>query len=134
MTTVSITYEGDLHCRAVHGPSGSTLVTDAPADNQGKGEHFSPTDLVATALGTCILTVIAMKAESLGLDLSGAAVVVDKQMLSGPRRIGRLATTVTIPRRISAREQKLLEAAAHTCPVHKSMSAEVEMPIAFNWA
>jgi putative redox protein len=134
MVAVSITYVGDLTCRATHGPSGSTLVTDAPADNQGKGEHFSPTDLVATALGTCILTVIAVKAESLGLDLYGATIVVEKEMASGPRRIGRLATTVTIPGRIAAREQKLLEAAARTCPVHKSISPEVEMPIAFYWA
>lgn len=134
MVAVSITYEGELHCRATHGPSASTLVTDAPADNQGKGEHFSPTDLVAAALGTCILTVTAMKAQSLGLDLSGATVVVEKQMLAGPRRIGRLATTVTIPQPVPAREQKLLEAAAHTCPVHKSMSPEVEMPIVFNWS
>jgi putative redox protein len=134
MVAVCIVYEGGLHCRATHGPSGSTLVTDAPTDNQGRGEHFSPTDLVASALGTCILTVVAIKAESLGLDLHGATAVVEKTMLNGPRRIGRLATTVTIPQSVPARAQKLLEAVAHTCPVHRSMSPEVEMPIAFNWA
>jgi putative redox protein len=134
MVAVSIAYEGGLHCRATHSPSGSTLVTGAPADNHGNGEHFSPTDLVATALGTCTLTAIAMKAQSLGLDLSGATIVVEKEMLSGPRRIGRLASTVTIPQSVPTRERTLLEAAARACPVHKSMSPEVEMPIAFSWA
>ena len=105
MVAVSISYEGELRCRATHGPSGSTLITGAPADNQGKGEHFSPSDLVATALGSCILTVIAMKARSLGLDLSGATVVVEKEMSNAPRKIRCLASTVTIPQRVAPREQ-----------------------------
>jgi putative redox protein len=133
MVAVSIKYLGDLHCEATHGPSGAKLITDAPADNMGKGEAFSPTDLVATALGTCILTVLAMKAQAMRIDLTGATVVVDKEMASGPRRIGRLATRVAIPHQVADRDRKVLEAAAFTCPVHKSMSSEVEMPITFEW-
>ena len=133
MVAINIEYEGDLHCRAMHGPSGVELITDAPADNMGKGESFSPTDLVATALGTCILTVMGIKAQSMGIDIAGATVTVDKEMASNPRRIGRLATTVHILHHIADRDKKVLESAAFTCPVHKSMSSEIDMPIIFNW-
>ena len=131
MVAINIEYVGNLHCRATHTPSGMQLVTDAPADNMGKGEAFSPTDLVATALGTCIMTVMGTKAQSMGIDLSGSTVVVVKEMTTGPRRIGRLASRVVIPLQISDRDKKVLEATAFTCPVHKSMSSEVEMPITF---
>jgi putative redox protein len=133
MVAINIEYKGDLHCRATHGPSGVELITDAPADNMGKGESFSPTDLVATALGTCILTVMGIKAQSMGIDIAGATVTVDKEMATNPRRIGRLATTVHIFRHIADRDKKVLESAAFTCPVHKSMSSEIDMPIIFNW-
>jgi len=133
MVAINIEYQGNLHCRATHVPSGVELITDAPADNMGKGETFSPTDLVAAALGTCILTVMGMKAQSMGIDLTGSTIVVDKEMASGPRRIGRLATSLVIPHQIANRDRKILEAAAFTCPVHKSMSSKVEMPITFEW-
>lgn len=133
MVAINIEYEGDLHCRATHCPSGVELITDAPADNMGKGESFSPTDLVATALGTCILTVMGIKAQSMGIDIAGAMVTVDKEMAINPRRIGRLATTVHILHHITDRDKKVLESAAFTCPVHKSMSSEIDMPIIFNW-
>lgn len=133
MVSITMEYQGDLHCRAVHGPSGTTLLTDAPADNQGNAESFSPTDLVATALGTCILTVMGMKAQAMGIDISGATATVEKAMLSGPRRIGRLATRISIPHVLSEHQKDLLERSALTCPVHKSMSAEIEMPIDFAW-
>ena len=134
MVAINIEYVGNLHCKATHAPSGVELITDAPADNMGKGETFSPTDLVATALGTCILTVMGTKAQSMGIDLTGSTVVVDKEMTSGPRRISRLATSVVVPHQISDRDRKVLEAAAFTCPVHKSMSSEVAMPITFEWS
>jgi putative redox protein len=134
MVGIKIEYVGDLHCKATHIPSGVELITDAPADNMGKGETFSPTDLVATALGTCILTVMGTKAHSMGIDLTGATIVVDKEMASSPRRIGRLATRVAIPQQLAERDRKVLEASAFTCPVHKSMSSDVEMPITFQWA
>lgn len=133
MVAINIEYQGDLHCLATHGPSGAELGTDAPADNMGKGETFSPTDLVATALGTCILTTMAIKAQSMGIDLTGATVSVEKEMTSSPRRIGRLTTNLVIPHEVAERERKVLEATAHACPVHKSMSPDVEMPITFQW-
>ena len=134
MVAINIEYVGNLHCKATHVPSGVELITDAPADNMGKGEAFSPTDLVATALGNCILTVKGTRAQSMGIDLTGSTVVVDKEMTSGPRRISRLATSVVVPHQISDRDRKVLEAAAFTCPVHKSMSSEVAMPITFEWS
>jgi len=133
MVAIKITYQGDMHCQAVHIPSGTTLVTDAPADNLGKAESFSPTDLVATALGSCILTVMGIKAQAMDVDITGATVAVEKDMVANPRRIGRLAVTVTLPQRLAERQMQQLERAAFSCPVHKSMSPEVEMPIAFVW-
>src|SRR5467141_672960 len=95
MFNVSIKYTGDLHCEATHGPSKSKLATDAPADNKGKGEAFSPTDLVATALGTCISTTMGIKAELLGVDLRGMKVSVQKEMSNdAPRRIVTLPSEV----------------------------------------
>ena len=131
---ITVAYEGDLHCRAVHGPSGVQLATDAPVDNQGKGESFSPTDLVATALGTCILTVMGIKAQSLGLDIAGSTATVEKAMAAAPaRRIRRLSAIVHVPHDISADDQKRLEAAAKSCPVHKSLHSDIEAPINFCW-
>ena len=134
MVALEMEYLGDLHCKAVHGPSGTTLDTDAPKDNQGRGEAFSPTDLVATALGTCILTTMGILARTLGLDISGATASVIKDMATVPtRRLGRLAVTLKMPAGISAEDRVKLERAAHTCPVHKSMHPDVAMPIAFIW-
>ena len=133
MVSITMEYQGNLHCRAINDPSGMELFTDAPADNQGKAESFSPTDLVATALGTCILTVMGLKAQALNIDISGATATVEKAMASGPRRISRLATKIVIPHALSADQKRLLERTALTCPVHKSMSPEIEMPIDFIW-
>lgn len=133
MVAIRIDYQGNLHCRAIHGPSGTALITDAPADNGGTAESFSPTDLVATALGTCILTVMGTKAQSLDIDISGSTATVEKEMASAPRRIGRLATKICIPHRLTEQIRQRLERAAFTCPVHKSLSAEIDMPIDFVW-
>jgi putative redox protein len=125
-------YTGELRCEATHGPSGSTLVTDAPADNMGRGEMFSPTDLVATALGTCIVTTMAILAERRGIDLSSATFHVEKHMVLEPiRRIGRLPVTIRMSAAIPEEQRVLLERAAHTCPVHKSLHPDVEAPITF---
>src|SRR4029453_2572512 len=97
MVQISIDYSGKLHCSATHGPSGTVLATDAPLDNQGKGESFSPTDLVATALGTCIATTMAIGAELPQMELKGMTGEVTKEMADEPRRIGRLTTEVHIP-------------------------------------
>ncbi len=134
MVTVTIAYEGDLHCKAVHGPSQTALLTDAPVDNQGKGESFSPTDLVATALGSCILTTMGIKAQLRGLDISGSTATVEKVMAAAPvRRIQTLATHVHVPHVFVAEEQVRLERVAAACPVHQSLHPDIEAPITFHW-
>jgi putative redox protein len=134
MVAIQVEYQGDLHCRAVHGPSSTELNTDAPKDNQGRGESFSPTDLVATALGTCMLTVMGIMARTLSLDIAGATATVEKEMTaSAPRMIKSLTVKIHIPHAISLENQQKLERAAHTCPVHKSLHPDVHTPIEFTW-
>jgi putative redox protein len=134
MVEVTINYNGDLHCDATHGPSGSTIATDAPTDNKGKGASFSPTDLVATALGTCMSTILAMAAQEHGLDVTGMTVKVSKEMSKdAPRRIVGLTSEVHIPLPASTVERALLENAALNCPVHKSLPPEIERPTKFFW-
>jgi putative redox protein len=134
MVEMSIRYLGGLRCEAVHGPSDTRLITDAPTDNMGKGESFSPTDLVATALGSCILTTMGIVAQRQGIDMAGARVHVAKEMVTSPhRRIGRLPVTIHMPRELSEDDRKRLENAAHTCPVHRSLHPDVEAPISFRW-
>lgn len=131
---IDITYTGELHCEAVHGPSGNRLITDAPVDNGGRGAAFSPTDLVATALGTCLLTIMGKVAERHGWDLRGTRVHVVKDMAAQPlRRIGSLRVTITLPpgRHWSADERARLENAAHTCPVAKSLHPDVQQHLEF---
>jgi len=131
---IDITYSGELHCEAVHGPSGNRLVTDAPVDNGGRGEAFSPTDLVATALGTCLVTIMGKVAERQGWDLRGTRVHVVKEMAAQPvRRIGALRVTVTLPagRNWSPEDRARLENAAHTCPVAKSLHPDVQQHLTF---
>jgi putative redox protein len=134
MVAVQIEYEGGLHCRAVHGPSETALATDAPRDNQGLGESFSPTDLVATALGTCMLTVMGIMARTLNLDIAGTTATVVKEMTAAPpRRIGSLSVTIHVPHELSTENRQKLERAAHTCPVHKSLHPDIQTPIQFSW-
>ena len=129
---VDVTYDGDLHCIAVHGPSGDRMITDAPVDNKGKGEHFSPTDLVGTALGTCILTIMGIAARERGLDLAGARAVVLKEMGAVPRRhIARLDVTLTLPAHLDEKARKIMEATAHTCPVHASLGERTKVELNF---
>jgi len=134
MVKVSTTYEGGLRCRAKHGPSGTTLVTDAPLDNHGKGESFSPTDLVATALGACMMTIMGIVAERHGVDLAGMTAETEKVMSTAPpRRIASLRTRITIPLPADHPQRAALEQAAHTCPVHKSLDPEIDAAIEFVW-
>lgn len=133
MVQISIDYSGKLHCSATHGPSGTVLATDAPLDNQGKGESFSPTDLVATALGTCIATTMAIVAERHQVELQGMTVQVTKEMANDPRRIGRLATEVRVPLPADHPQRELLEKTALGCPVHRSLAPEMERPTKFFW-
>ncbi len=134
MVSISVVYEGDLHCQATHGPSGNLLTTDAPADNQGRGESFSPTDLVATAVGTCMVTIMGIAAEKRGWDITGTTVRVEKQMVADPkRRIAKLAVEIQVPQEFAPEEREVLERAAMTCPVHASLRPEVEIPVRFHW-
>jgi putative redox protein len=127
---ISIAYEGQLHCRATHGPSGQTLTTDAPKDNGGKGEAFSPTDLVAAALGTCMVTIMGLFAQRSGLDISGTQVRVVKEMAAEPaRRLGTLRATITLPkgRTYPPEVRQKLERAANACPVKQSLHPDIEI-------
>lgn len=134
MVAIEIEYQGDLHCRAVHGPSGTALTTDAPKDNQGRGESFSPTDLVAAALGSCMLTVMGIMARSLDVDIAGTTATVKKEMTSGPvRKIQRLTVMIHVPHRLSEEHRQKLAHAARSCPVHKSLDPEVEKRVEFRW-
>jgi putative redox protein len=132
MVQIDGIYQGGLRCQAVHGPSGTTLVTDAPVDNHGRGESFSPTDLVATALGTCVLTVMGIVAEREKINLAGMRITVQKEMSAEPpRRIARLATRIVMPKGLTDQQKIKLEKAALTCPVHQTLHGNVELPIEF---
>jgi len=134
MVEITAVYEGELRCRATHGPSGSRVETDAPVDNHGRGERFSPTDLVATALGSCMMTIMGIFAERHDLDLTGARVRVEKHMSAeAPRRIARLTTEIDVPLPEDHPHRQALERAAVTCPVHQSLHPDVEKPVVFAW-
>ena len=142
MVEIHAVYEGNLRCHVTHGPSGQTIPTDAPKDNFGKGEAFSPTDLVAAALGSCMLTVMGIVAMRHQIDLTGTQASVTKEMIPEPsprpfskgrgsRRIDRLSVTITFPRRFTEDERRLLEETALRCPVHHSLHQDVDAPVAF---
>jgi putative redox protein len=134
LVEISMSYVGQLRCTATHGPSGDTLNTDAPKDNMGKGEAFSPTDLVATALGTCMLTTMAIAAQRHDIAFEGATAKVGKEMVSAPiRRIGQLTVEISVPMELSEENERRLRAAALSCPVHKSLHPDVKVPVTFYW-
>ena len=124
-------YTGGLGVELVHGPSGAVLKTAAPVDNQGDGSSFSPTDLVASALGACMLTIVGIVAERDGIDLEGLRFSVQKHMTSGPRRIGTLEVRIDMPTGLGPDKRKVLERAALTCPVHRSLSQSMEKNVTF---
>jgi putative redox protein len=134
MVKIEIEHTGGLHSEAVHTQSGSRLQTDAPLDNGGKGESFSPTDLVATALGTCVTTTMDLLAKRNGINIDGTKAVVIKHMSSQPtRRISRLEVAVELPLPANHPFRAALESAALNCPVKQSLSAEMDIPITFSW-
>ena len=130
-TTIHCRYTGELHCQAEHGPSGSQLHTDAPSDHAGLGEGFAPTDLVATALGTCVLTIMGIAAKERGWDLEGAELSVEKTMQPDPRRIASLELSITLPSHLNSSQRQLLQQAANQCPV--KLSLEGAIPMNFRW-
>lgn len=134
MVITTIQYEGDLHCKATHGVSGATLITDAPKDNQGKGESFSPTDLIAAALGSCILTVMGIVARNQNIDISSSSAQVWKEMASAPvRRVSSLRVDLRVPHALTDAQKQVLQNAAETCPVKQSLNPSIEIVISYIW-
>ena len=124
-------YVGNLKVEMTHGPSGAVIRTAAPVDNQGDGSSFSPTDLASAALGSCMLTLIAIVGQRDGLDLTGLSFRLEKHMASNPRRIGAIPVTIQMPAGLTPEQRKKLENAALTCPVHKSLAEDVDKPVWF---
>ena len=133
--TSQIIYKSDLRTEAIHLQSGTQIETDAPTDNQGKGERFSPTDLVVVALGTCMVTTMGIKAQSMNLALDGTRVEVTKIMVPDPRRIGKIIANVFFPAGITYNPQHrdLLERTARTCPVERSLHPDIDLQMQFIW-
>ena len=133
--TSRITYEGNLRTKATHLQSGTVIETDAPTDNQGKGERFSPTDLVATALGNCMMTIMGIKARDMQINLEGTSVDITKIMTTNPRRIGEIQVVINFPKSLQTDEKQrtILEKAAMTCPVFESLHPDMKKDVAFNW-
>lgn len=132
--TSTVTYLGDLRTELKHLKSGQTFVTDAPTDNKGKGEAFSPTDLCATSLATCMLTVMGISAREHGIEMTGALAEVTKEMASDPRRISKVTVTIHMPKiDYSEGQKRILEHAGRTCPVSFSLSEGIEQKLEFIW-
>ena len=134
MVEIKINYEGDLHCNNTHGPSKSQFATDAPVDNNGRGESFSPTDLLASALGSCMATIMGIVAQRKDLDLTGMNITVGKHMSdTQPRRVSRLDVCIEMPLSEDHPDRKMLESSALSCPVNQSIHPEIEVPIDWIW-
>ena len=134
MATATGTYLGDLRVELRHEQSGATITTDAPVDNHGKGEAFSPTDMVGAALGACAMTIIGIYAQAHNVDVSGMKMEVTKTMNADPRRIGKLEVTFIMPKRAYSDKEKVsIERAARTCPVHLSLHPDTEQVFTFLW-
>ena len=133
--TASIIYKGQLRCECTHLQSGTVIETDAPTDNHGKGERFSPTDTLCVALATCVVTTMALKANTMQINLDGTGIAVTKYMLSDPRRIGKIDVILTIPTTAAADEttKLILQRVGDQCPVAKSLHPDLEVNIAYNW-
>ncbi|WP_018613868.1 OsmC family protein [Segetibacter koreensis] len=133
--TSQILYEGNLRTVATHLQSGTVIETDAPVDNQGKGERFSPTDMVATALGTCMLTIMGIKARDMGVRLEGTKVDITKIMSANPRKIGEIKVVIKFPEDVQTDEKQrtILERAAMTCPVFESLHPDIKKDVEFKW-
>lgn len=131
--TSKVIYEGDLRTISTHILSGNESVTDAPLDNNGKGEAFSPTDLVANSLATCMLTIMGIKAEQMGVDMKNSTAEVTKTMTDQPRRIAAIEVVFNIKGTSDEKEQQILEKSAMTCPVILSLHPDIEKRVHFNW-
>jgi len=131
--TSKVTYNGDLRTECVHLKSNSSFVTDAPVDNNGLGQAFSPTDTVATGLASCMLTMMGIKANGLEVELKGSTASVTKHMSASPRRISKIEVELHLPEQVSDKERKILQHTADTCPVHYSLHPDIEKVITYYW-
>jgi uncharacterized OsmC-like protein len=135
MATSKVLYNGGLRTTATHLQSSTDIITDAPVDNQGKGEAFSPTDLLATSLASCMLTIMGIAARTHGIDIDGTSAEVTKVMGTEPRRVTEIHVNFTFPKKndYSDKQKKILENAALTCPVHYSLHPDIKRPVDFGW-
>ncbi len=132
--TASIVYKGDLRCECTHVQSGTLIETDAPTDNRGKGERFSPTDLLCVSLSTCMITTMGIRASDMQIDLSNTRIDITKHMLSEPRRIGKIEIVAHMPAiEIAEKDQKILQKIGDNCPVIKSLHPDLEVVIEYKW-
>ena len=132
--TASITYRGNLRCEAIHIQSMSSIETDAPTDNRGKGERFSPTDLLCVSLATCILTTMGIKAADMAVDLTDSKAEVQKHMASDPRRVAKIEVEVFLPEKINEKERLILEKTGNNCPVAKSIHPDIDLVLRYHWS
>lgn len=134
MATSKVTYTGNLRTTSIHLKSGNEIITDAPLDNKGKGEAFSPTDLLATSLANCMLTIVGITAQEHGFNIDGATANVTKIMAEDPRRVSEISVDITFPRNdYSDKTKKIIERAANTCPVHNSLHPDIKKAITFHF-
>ncbi len=133
--TASIIYKGELRCQCTHNQSNTIIETDAPTDNRGKGERFSPTDLLCVSLGTCIVTTMGIKATDMGIDLTGTSLEVQKHMLSEPRRVGKIDVLIKFPSslQLSEKDKTILQRVGDNCPVQKSIHPDIQTNINYTW-
>jgi putative redox protein len=133
--TATVVYKGDLRCQCTHLQSGTIIETDAPTDNRGKGERFSPTDSLCVALATCIVTTMALKATDMDINLAGTAIDVTKHMLSEPRRIGKVDIVLKFPTtlQLDEKDKTILKRVGDNCPVAKSLHPDLAVNIAYHW-
>jgi putative redox protein len=133
--TASVIYKGDLRCECTHLQSGTVIETDAPTDNKGKGERFSPTDTVCVALATCVITTMGIKANAMDIDLAGTSIDVTKHMLQDPRRIGKIDVILHFPAslKLEEKDRVILQRIGDTCPVTRSLHPDLEVNIEYHW-
>lgn len=132
--TASLIYEGELRCSATHIQSGTVIETDAPTDNRGKGEKFSPTDTLCVSLATCLITTMALKAKDMDIELKDTKIGITKHMLKDPRRVGQIDITVDFPPiEVTDEQRSILETTGNNCPVAKSLHPDLKTNIQYNW-
>src|SRR5215469_5864541 len=133
MATIETVYLGDLRTEATHVQSGTKIITDAPTDNQGKGEAFSPTDLLSASLASCMLTIMGIKARANGIDIDGTTCSITKIMATDPRRVAEIVIKFKFPHEYDEKDRILLERAALTCPVYYSVAEDLKKTVDFGW-